>query len=225
MKSNIIQSLPFDTTLFGYSVAKFVVDGFWDQRIFLEQASDFELVYIFSKKPLQLNHDSIRLADIKLTYEKALFESSPKDPSILPYDGPLSVQLFDLAVESGIYSRFHTDHNFENEEFEKLYRIWIKKAVDKHEVLVSNDLSGFISCTVKEITAQIGLIAVDKNQRGKGLAKRLIHAAEREAFLEGAQILTVATQEMNIPASKLYESLGFGLIERMYIYHFWNRES
>lgn len=223
MKSTIIEALPFDTALFGYSVAKFIVDGFWDHRDFLEQASDFELVYIFSKKPLQFNHDRIRLADIKLTFKKDLIADAKKDLLILPYSGPLTDQLFNLAVESGVYSRFHTDQKFQKGEFVKLYRLWIQKALIKNEVLVTNDLSGFISCTVEEGTAQIGLIAVDKNQRGRGLAKRLIQAAERNAFLQGARSLTVPTQEMNIPACKLYENLGFGLSERMFIYHYWNR--
>lgn len=218
----MIEHLPFDSSLFGYPVGKCLAGEFWDERNFFEDASDFELVYIFSKKPLKFCSDKIALADIKLTFEKLLVDSVLEDPSIQNYTGPLSDQLLDLAIESGIYSRFHTDPGFKKREFEKLYQIWIQSAVDRQEVLLAEDCSGFVSCTVSENTAQIGLIAVDKNHRGKGWAKRLMHAAERKALLQGAETLIVSTQELNIPASTLYKSLGYELKERMYIYHFWN---
>jgi dTDP-4-amino-4,6-dideoxy-D-galactose acyltransferase len=47
-------------------------------------------------------------------------------------------------------------------------------------------------------------------------------AAERKAFLQGAKSLSVSTQEINIPASKLYKSLGYELIDRIFVYHYWN---
>lgn len=220
-KSIKIEILPFDSSLFGYPVGKCIADEFWEERRFLEQTSDFDLVYVFSKKPLKLSLDRFTLADIKLTFEKALQLSEQKDPLIQAYKKPLSPQLFALALESGIYSRFYTDQKFQNGEFEKLYRIWIQNALDREEVLITDDLSGFVSCEVSKNSAQIGLIAVNENHRGKGWAKRLMQAAEQTAFDKGAKSIAVSTQEINIPASTLYQSLGYNLKERTFIYHYW----
>lgn len=218
----MIEHLPFDSSLFGYPVGKFVVDESWNEQDFLTQAEAFHLVYLFSKNPLTPNSNRIEAADIKLTFFKDLKKSADPDQGIVPYSGLLSDQLFTLTLESGIFSRFCKDPKFRDSEFEKLYKIWIQNALDRNEVLIAADFSGFVSYTVSGNTAQIGLIAVDKNERGKGWAKRLMQAAERKAFLQGAKSLTVSTQEINIPASKLYKSLGFELNERIFIYHYWN---
>lgn len=221
-KSAQIDTLPFDSSLFGYPVGKCVVDGTWDEPDFLAQAEAYRLVYLFSKNPLSLNSDRIYAADIKLTFQKDLAASVSLDSAIVPYSGFLSDQLLTLALESGIFSRFYTDPNFRNSEFEKLYKLWIQNALDRQEVLIANEYSGFVSCAASGNTAQIGLIAVEKHERGKGWAKRLMQAAERKAFLEGAKYLTVSTQEINGPATNLYKSLGYELIERIFIYHYWN---
>lgn len=203
-------------------MGKCVADKTWNEQDFLMQAEAFRLVYLFSRRPLTLNSDRIQDADIKLTFFKDLNNSVAADPGIVPCSGLFSDQLFSLSLESGIFSRFATDPNFRDSEFEKLYKIWIQNALDRKEVLIADDFSGFVSCAVSENTAQIGLIAVDKNQRGKGWAKRLMHAAERKALFQGAKNVTVSTQEMNIPAATLYESLGYELSDKTYIYHFWN---
>lgn len=218
----MIEHLPFDSSLFGYPVGKCVADETWNEQDFLTQAEAFHLVYLFSKNPLIPNSNRIKAADIKLTFFKDLNKSVSPDPGIVPYSGLLSDQLFTLTLGSGIFSRFYTDPNFVDFEFEKLYKIWIQNALDRQEVLISDDFSGFVSCAVSGNTAQIGLIAVDKNERGKGWAKRLMQAAERKAFLQGARSLSVSTQEINIPASKLYKSLGYEWNERIFIYHYWN---
>lgn len=216
-----ISTLPFDSSLFGYPVGKYEVDEIWNEESFLEKAQDFDLVYIFSHKPLITNSTGIRHVDTKITFEKELTASTSEDPDVIPYSGPLSDQLLYLALESGIYSRFKTDPKFLNGEFEKLYGLWIQKAIEQHEVLVAKGYSGFVTCKVGEGSAQIGLIAVEKNQRGKGWAKRLLQAAENFAFQNGSKTMTVPTQEANIPACKLYKSQGYTLKSQVHIYHSW----
>nr|WP_255502196.1 GNAT family N-acetyltransferase [Algoriphagus sp. AK58] len=88
------------------------------------------------------------------------------------------------------------------------------------EVLLAQNQAGFVSCSISGKMAQIGLIAVDKNQRGKGLGKKLVRAAEDFALQSGAQTMTIGTQQANVPASRLYQSLGYELVERMYVYHY-----
>src|SRR5690606_17133240 len=174
--------LPFDSSLFGYPVSKCLVGENWDESLFLQQARDHRLVYLFSKRPIEALSQKIALADVRLTFVKELDSSSEMDFGISPYAGGLSDQLMTLALESGAFSRFKTDPGFVGEEYQKLYRLWISKALDQEEVLVADDLAGFVTCHTSERESSIGLIAVDSRQRGMGWGKRLVKAAENFAY-------------------------------------------
>lgn len=155
-----------------------------------------------------------------MTFEKQI--NNPADiPEILPYQRPLSKELQELAFESGAHSRYKLDTRLVQEEFEKLYRIWIKKAWESNSVLEAPDLQGMVTYSVEDKAAKVGLIAVSKESQGKGWGKKLMKAAEAKAFSLGATTIEVSTQESNIPACKLYESLGYKLAEKVYIYHWW----
>jgi dTDP-4-amino-4,6-dideoxy-D-galactose acyltransferase len=216
----MITPLPFDSTLFGYPVGKCQVDESWNKTKLLEQATHYRVVYIFSKFQLELASKHFLLADIKLTFSKNLHGIHSTDPEICPYFGELTDQLLNLALESGVYSRFHTDPGFVGGEYEKLYQLWIEKALANKEVLLAENQAGFVSCSISGKLAQIGLIAVDKSQRGKGWGKKLVLAAEDFALQKGAQSMIIGTQQANIPASTLYQRLGYELVERIYIYHY-----
>ncbi|MFL0682730.1 MAG: GNAT family N-acetyltransferase [Algoriphagus aquaeductus] len=217
----MITPLPFDSSLFGYAVGKCMVGEEWSQSDFLEAARSFRLVYLFSEEPLPIENSPIQPIDLRLTYFKNLKRQNANSAEIHSYAGTLTENLLNLALESGVFSRFHTDPNFVNLEFEKLYQRWIEKALTQHEVLLAKNQAGLVTCSIAEHDAQIGLIAVQKDQRGKGWGKKLIQAAENFAIQKEAQTMTIATQAANLPASALYKSLGYQLIERKYIYHFW----
>ncbi|OOG69895.1 GNAT family N-acetyltransferase [Algoriphagus sp. A40] len=217
----MIIPLPFDSSLFGYPVGKYQVDKLWEEPDFLEKAQSFHLVYIFSKKPLPGISNQIHLADIKLTFQKNLDKTQSKDPEINPFEGELTEPLLNLALESGVFSRFKNDPGFKNGEFEKLYRLWIKNASDQKEVLLAKNNEGFVSCHRSGEMAQIGLIAVDKIKRGEGWGKRLVKASENYASNHGAKFLTIGTQQANIPAVNLYQSLGYEMVEKVFVYHYW----
>jgi dTDP-4-amino-4,6-dideoxy-D-galactose acyltransferase len=217
----MITQLPFDSSLFGYPVGKFLADEFWDEAAFIEQAKDFHLVYIFSKKPITITSKHIHPFDIRLTFEKELKNPTAESPEIKPFTEVLKDQLLALALESGIHSRFNTDPNFKNGEFQKLYQVWIQKAVDEKQVLIADEISGFVTYEVSEAAAQIGLIAVDPQHRGKGLAKRLVKAAEKYAFQDGAHALSIGTQQTNLPSCNLYQKLGYTEKEKVFVYHYW----
>lgn len=219
--STPISPLSFDSSLFAYPVGKFEAGDLWNEASFLNQVKDFHLVYIFSKKPIEINSDRIYLSDTKFTFEKQLDAPREGDPEIKLYSGELNEQLLSLALESGVYSRFKTDPGFKNGEFEKLYKLWIQNALNQKEVWVAKNLAGFVSCHLSGTESSIGLIAVDKNQRGKGWAKRLVKAAENFAFLHGAQTLKIGTQIKNNPAVNLYQSLGYELVDKVFVYHYW----
>jgi dTDP-4-amino-4,6-dideoxy-D-galactose acyltransferase len=217
----LITPLLFDSSLFGYAVGKCLVDEAWSESNFLEAAKSYRLVYLFSDELLDFRTLKIQPVDLRLTFFKNLKRRNADNAEIQPYSGILTETLRCLAFESGVFSRFHTDPNFVNREFEKLYQLWIEKALTQHEVLLTKDQAGFVTCAVAEYDAQIGLIAVQKDQQGKGWGKKLIQAAENFAIQKGAQSMTIGTQAANLPASSLYHSMGYQLIEREFIYHYW----
>lgn len=190
----------------------------------MKKAKDYRLVYVFSESPISPAAEYLRLADTKMIFEKILKADSPTDPQIKTYTGTLTDRLLSLALESGTFSRFRTDPHFQSGEFEKLYQAWIRKALGKDLVMIVEDFAGFITCEVGDSSAQIGLIAVDPNHRGKGLATKLLQAAEFDAFQNGLNSIIVSTQEANIPACGLFQTQGFILKDRIYIYHYWNED-
>jgi dTDP-4-amino-4,6-dideoxy-D-galactose acyltransferase len=218
----VISALTFDSSLFGYPVGKCLAASSWEERDFLKAAKPFKLVYLVAQEELSYQHPQIFPADIRLTFSKNLDQLTHSNEDVQSFDGDLTDSLLELALESGVYSRFKKDPRFVDGEFEKLYTRWIKKALDQKEVLISRDHSAFVTCQVVGEEAQIGLIAVAKSQRGKGWGKKLIHEAEQHALRLGANRMVIGTQESNLPASALYQALGYQLVERSFIYHFWH---
>ncbi|SFO48278.1 Ribosomal protein S18 acetylase RimI [Algoriphagus ornithinivorans] len=220
----MITSLPFDSELFGYPVGKYQVSENWNEAEFREIASDFQLVYLFSKFQLDLNSPEILETDRKVVFEKILEHNKENRELVKEYQGPLTDDLITLAYASGEYSRFKTDQRLKFDEFEKLYQVWIGKALERTEVLIFGEMEGMLTCEVKENTTQIGLFAVKESSRGKGIGESLLIKAESRAFEKGANKIMIATQEKNIPATSLYRKMGYKIASKTFIYHYWNEE-
>ena len=61
---------------------------------------------------------------------------------------------------------------------------------------------------------------VEESRRNKGVAKQLIRAAKTHAQETGALRLELATQITNIPAQRLYESMGYEKDKTFFHYSF-----
>src|SRR5690606_14128178 len=95
-----------------------------------------------------------------------------------------------------------------------------------HEVLVflENSVpSGFVTLGEKKDRADIGIIAVDQNHRGKGIGKALMSSAEKWASDKGYNSIQVVTQGDNVPACLLYESCGYKVESVAFFYHIWRK--
>ena len=154
----------------------------------------------------------------------------------------VSDRLKELAVESGMYSRFNTDESLSKEGFRAMFTMWLTNSLNRSladEVFVVRDRVadrsvdggggeevGFI--TVKKTGANvvnIGLLAVSASHRRKGLAYALLSRAVLWALEavggDPAAMLTVVTQGDNKPACECYEKFGFSLSSVQDIYHCW----
>ena len=76
----------------------------------------------------------------------------------------------------------------------------------------SEDIAGYICfwSVVGEI--QILNVAVRRDWRRRGVARKLIEAAIREGLADNARWVTLEVRESNLAARKLYESVGFMIV-------------
>jgi len=224
-----IEELSWDSNFFNMKIGKVIFKG---DEIAINQFKDFDLIYVFSNK----NNLPFRLMDKKIVYTindlsqiqcDEYTEFDFYNPEIDNYN-----ELLELSYQSGEYSRFKLDDKFKNDEFKKLYKEWLDNSINKkiasHILIKKQDgrIVGF--CTFGEKTqglADIGLLAVDLNYRGKGIAKNLLKSAICLSKELGFNKLQVVTQLDNIPANILYNQLGFKKETLTYIYHIWNHDT
>lgn len=170
------------------------------------------------------------LADRKLVYAKPLSIITPTNSPIIAYHDDLNCKdkLFDLAIQSGIYSRYNTDKLIGQKNFERMYHLWMENSLNKKiasEVLIfieNNQPAGFVTLGEKSGRADIGIIAVDEQFRGKGIGKELMLAAESWFSAQGYNEIQVVTQGDNKPACGLYERMGYKIESETFFYHIWN---
>ncbi|MDY0076528.1 MAG: GNAT family N-acetyltransferase [Bacteroidales bacterium] len=226
----MIEKLNWDSEFFGYPVGKHYVETpeSFDEEAFVKAASAYKLVYIFAEKPLNYSRFALP-ADVKLTFQKLLKSQIPETQlQLFKSDLHDYADLQKLAFQSGEYSRFRTDLNFDPKDFYRMYEIWIRKSLDSEQSVVlleevDDQLAGFVTFDFNDSErATIGLIAVDSQVRGEGIGRKLMAQAEFAAFKAGKKQLRVATQQKNRLAKSFYKKLGYTLVDQIIIYHYWN---
>ncbi len=225
----MIKKLQWDTDFFGYPVGRINTSETFFKKNTVE-LDNFRLVYLFSDKVLEITDSNILEVDIKTTLVKRIEKNElyPFHESISEYSGGQDTKMKSLALESGKYSRFKTDKNFINNEFIKLYSKWIEDSITKviaDKLIVfseKTDIEGFVTLKFNTNYAEIGLIAVDENSRGKGIALALLNAAFKLTQSQGLNSIRIVTQFNNTPAMKLYHKAGLITENKQYVYHIWN---
>lgn len=249
MGIDVIKRLNWDSECFGYEVGTVSIgSNALEYSKFFKEAGSYQLVYIFSKTSLIGLPSSIRKVDEKITLKKELQPSSfgvrgggdpveRDDPSgavgdfgIIDFaDIPLDdieKDLDDLALISGKYSRFKTDRRLNNQEFERLYQTWVRKALvedDKGWAFVKEGQArGMITLTTTQTgTFKISLLAVHPSTRNQGVGRALISKALTTGINSGSRTLLVTTQRANIAAMALYQKAGFEVTDACHVYHWW----
>ncbi|MBK0371274.1 GNAT family N-acetyltransferase [Flavobacterium agrisoli] len=228
-----IERLEWDSSFFGFEVGRIGIgdEKEFDYKLFSEYSKKFKLVYVFSK--VNLLFPNFELVDRKVVLNQFTYEVVLKENELVIDSFNLDrhdiKELKQLALKSGIYSRFNVDQNFTNNEFEKLYIQWIENAVN-HEVtfdiivvLKNTAIIGFVTLNKKnEFLAEIGLLAVSENFRGCGIGQQLISESIKRSYNAGFKEIQVVTQQENIPAMNLYQKTNFKIKEINNIYHSWN---
>jgi dTDP-4-amino-4,6-dideoxy-D-galactose acyltransferase len=242
--TKLLSSLEWDSRHFGFPVGR-VAAGATDDELHaaLEQArhGQYRLIY-WATSPDRASPPELlaafdgRLVDRKVTFSRSLSDGgSPpgrsSETTIVPFaEQETSAELAALAIAAGAYSRFAVDVRIPRAQFEQLYRIWIERSVrgEIADVVLAArgnateaTLAGMVTVKVANGIGNIGLVAVAKSHRGRGIGSRLIDGAHRWMAGRGAVQATVVTQAANRPACRLYERAGYTVARAENYYHFW----
>ncbi len=193
---------------------------------------NFDLVYLFEKvAKIDLKTTKIDLKiNTKVRFKKKISKvhSDLEDiVSLVDVDKTVLNQLYDLALESGVKSRFKVDRNFGELNFVLLYKKWVDNSINysiADEVFVykeNSNIIGFITVKYTSKEAVIGLLAVNKLYRGRKIGTKLIEKVEEQALKIGCLNISVDTQLENKLACNFYQKNKFQLIEMTNIYHIW----
>lgn len=213
--------LEWDSNFFDLKVGLIEIDA--PEQVNHIDPLDFDVIYVFSSISLD-QALMLEPVDVKIIYTKTQNQLQPENNNIEIYQGELNEELRTLALESGAYSRFKIDPKLKH-QFEDLYFEWIKNSVEGDFadfvcIQKSEDqIVGFSTLKKKGNFYDIGLIAVDANNRGTGIGAKLMH--KMESIAGSTSEIRVATQQQNEAACDFYSKLGYQVYSTTYIYHLW----
>lgn len=227
------QILPFDSELFGFPVARLDTSASVGPAKEALRAGGVRLAYAIVawdegviRKDLEAS--GAELVDHKVRFRKELLEIPTTPIGVGPWKGTVCTpELEALALASGHRSRFLTDARVPRHVFPELYLAWIQRSV-RHEIAddvlvmqVGGKPIALVTLAVKAGLGEIGLVAVHESQRGRGLGRLLMAAAEASAIARGASHLEVVTQGVNAGACALYAASGYAVVKEEAVYHVW----
>jgi dTDP-4-amino-4,6-dideoxy-D-galactose acyltransferase len=229
----MIKKLDWDSAFLGKEVGTYEIQS---ETLELDISFEkFDLIYLFADKPIKasellIQYYSIKLIGKKATYYKQLSQVPYLDPNInlLDIKHVPDQRLIDIAAQSGSYSRFHVDPQFPDIKFKELYQLWLLNSINRsiaEKVFVfkvDGIIAGLITAGLKNGIPEIGLLAVDVDFRGQGIGQKLMAAVEHWSIVEKClNKLQVITQTANKAACHFYETAGFNLQRKQFVYHIW----
>lgn len=233
--------LPWDSAFFGFSVGRLMLpSGAVDAEIVKAAIRDenCELTYVF----LPVGGDASRASerarsalvelggkccDLKVTYRKALSEADQLRVGNVSVAVSATSKLEDLALASGWCSRFVSDDRL-RPFFRSMYLRWLKRDMESGRVFVLPTVDapeGIVTVSIYGGIGKIGLVAVDANSCGKGLATLLMRHVCGWLAGQGIRECEVVTQGLNVAARHLYEKVGFKLQTQMEVWHIWKKRA
>ncbi|MBI5610933.1 MAG: GNAT family N-acetyltransferase [Deltaproteobacteria bacterium] len=238
LELGLLEPLPWDTENFGFGVARWT-GGELDATALraAEQSgrtAGIRLVYV-NLRPDQpaaeraLEQVGATLVDRKTNFAKALDPATRWPAEVQEFAGAApTAALVELALASGVRSRYLVDPKMPRACFETLYRLWIARSVARQiadTVLVVPGAAGEDGMVTLKVedghVARIGLIAVSAGCRGQGVGGKLLRAAEAWAVGRGCDRMEVITQGDNQQAVALYTRGGYTVDWTKHVWHWW----
>ncbi|MFK7781387.1 GNAT family N-acetyltransferase [Psychroserpens sp.] len=229
-----INKLNWDSDFFKANIGEVTLND--SNQIDDSQVQDFNLIVIKQEKDtsIHLKNFSKHFEETKYVFVKQLTENIKSQTSCFEVfntdDQPIDASLFyNLAYESGKYSRFKLDQHFPENSFERLYQLWVLNSVNKQfadKVFyikhTNQSIVGFATVRKHKKHASIGLIAVSEGFQGQGIGKLLLRDVETYCLSQQISELQIPTQKKNTIACSFYKKNGYSVLEETIIKHYWN---
>ncbi|HCU01672.1 MAG: TDP-fucosamine acetyltransferase [Candidatus Moranbacteria bacterium GW2011_GWE1_35_17] len=163
-----------------------------------------------------LEKNGFYFADLKMTYFLDLENINIEKAEVVFAVAKDVFLLKKIAAKSFVdKSRYYHDF-FEKEKADKLFEIWIEKAVngtfDDFCIKTEKDgvVAGFITGKkIDDLSARIGIIGVDDSFQSRGAGTKLLESLFYFYKSEGVKSVYVSTQGKNIGANNFYIKNGF----------------
>jgi putative wavS protein len=191
---------------------------------------DYDLIIIKKNQDFSCEIDGYEktFEETKILFEKKLSFDNINEIIIedTDFQNKPPEDFYDLAYESGKYSRFKLDLNLKN-KFQDIYKKWVDNSLNKtfaekvFYIHSEDTINGFVTLQRDGNTAKIGLIAVNPNFQGKGIGTKLLQAAEYYAIKNNMDKMLIPTQKENILACNFYKKNGYSVKEETIIKHYW----
>ena len=191
---------------------------------------DYDLIIVKQTQDFSCEIDGYEktFKETKVLFEKKLTLDNVNETVIedTDFQNKPPQDFYDLAYESGKYSRFKLDLNLKS-KFQDIYRKWVDNSLNKtfaEKVFYINSeetIGGFVTVQRDGNTAKIGLIAVNPNIQGKGIGTKLLQAAESYAIKNNMDKMLIPTQKENVSACNFYKKNGYSVKEETLIKHYW----
>lgn len=228
MTSALIEYLPWDSSHFGYRIARagssrIDIDAYRDLEAACRE-QDIECLYFLADAADQctiacLLAGGFEFVDIRLTLAGRIGEIPRTSPAgAVSYrigsEGDLDA-LLPIAGNSFTLSRFFVDRRFGSAKASRMYEIWLEKSLTTEyaDAVVVAEVAGravgFVTCHLQETgEANIGLVGVADSARGMGCAGGMLGRAADWLSERGIAGVNVVTQGRNVSAQRLYQRCG-----------------
>lgn len=169
---------------------------------------------------------SVADVGVTLAHDGAVTESHPAEGVTVDVAVPGDEDaIVGVAGRCFSYSRFHADRRIGAGRADLVKREWVRNSCRGRAATVyvarrAGHVAGFLAVMSRDggNEAAIDLIGVDEAHQGQGVGRALSARFIRE-WRGRTGRLVVGTQAANIPALRLYESLGFRVSETSYALH------
>jgi ribosomal protein S18 acetylase RimI-like enzyme len=147
--------------------------------------------------------------------------------TVAPAEAIDAVEIEEIAARCFTFSRFHLDPAIGRERANEIKRQWAANACRGRASVVyvareQGRVAGFLAVLVNNAKGKkdaiIDLVGVDAAYRGRGAGLAMSRMFV-EQWRDRADRLLVGTQISNIPALRLYQSIGFRAAETSYVLH------
>ena len=181
-------------------------------------SSKFNLVEINTQ--LQLLRKNFKIQPYNLEINLNYCSKNIKEKEIID-------QICKIAEESFTNSRFYQDKFIPNEVASKIKKSWINNyflGTRGDDLIIatnrSNKVIGFMSLLKGNSNSIIiDLIAVSKNERGKGIGKEMLNFLVISKKYKYIDFILVGTQLKNIQSINFYERSNFLIHKCNYVFH------